>query len=351
MRTKLENVYEDRHEAEYYVRLSDGAVECNLCPQNCRIVEGKAGRCRSRENRNGRLWTTAYGTVCALQVDPVEKKPLLHFLSGQNCFSLAAAGCNLSCRNCQNWTLSQVAPSEVDGRRLLPEDVVRMAVASTCPMVAYTYTEPLTYLEYTRDCAKACHDVGLKNVLVTAGYVNREPLADLLPWLDAANVDLKSFSDEIYQSVCRARLFPILSTLEQMQEAGIWIEITNLLIPGVNDDEKMIRQMCRWLVEHGFADTPLHFSRFFPQYRMWDIQPTPVDILLRMREVARECGMNYVYLGNVDLEGAEDTRCPHCGEVVIHRLHYRVSVAADFQETCPRCGTWISGFFMMDSRR
>ncbi len=346
MKAKSEDACQAGREAEYYVPLADGAVECRLCPHLCQIATGKAGRCRSRVNREGRLWADAYGAVCALQADPVEKKPLLHFHPGRKCFSLAAAGCNLSCRNCQNWGISQAAPSEVDGRRLLPEEVVGMAVACACPMVAYTYTEPLTYLEYTRDCAKACHEAGLKNVLVTAGYVNPEPLADLLPWLDAANVDLKSFSDEAYRSVCRARLAPVLSTLERMREAGVWVEITNLLIPGVNDDEGMVRQMCRWLAGHGFADRPLHFSRFFPQYRMQDLPPTPVDTLLRARDVARECGLNYVYLGNVDLEGAEDTRCPHCGRTVIRRRRYRVDMPEGFQGYCPECGTRMAGIFV-----
>ena len=241
---------------------------------------------------------------------------MLHFHPGRKCFSLAAAGCNLSCRNCQNWGISQAAPSEVDSCRLLPEEVAGMAVASACPMVAYTYTEPLTYLEYTR------------------------------PWLDAANVDLKSFSDEAYRSVCHARLAPVLSTLERMREAGVWVEITNLLIPGVNDDEGMVRQMCRWLAGHGFADRPLHFSRFFPQYRMQDLPPTPVDTLLRARDVARECGLDYVYLGNVDLEGAEDTRCPHCGRTVIRRRRYRVDMPEGFQGFCPECGARMAGIFV-----
>ena len=333
------------HEAEYYESLGDGSVVCRLCPHACRMAEGRSGRCRSRMNRGGRLWTDAYGEVCALQADPVEKKPLLHFHPGGRCLSLAAAGCNLSCRNCQNWMLSQVAPAEVESRRLLPENVAAMAVAHACPMVAYTYTEPLTYLEYTRDCAKACREAGLKNILVTAGYVNRRPLDDLLPWLDAANVDLKSFSDEVCQAVCHARLSPVLATLERMHEAGVWVEVTNLLIPGVNDDMKMIRDMCLWLVSHGLSEAPLHFSRFFPQYHMRRLSPTPVDTLLHARETARACGMRYVYIGNVDLPEAVDTHCPRCGRVLIRRHGYQV-LTADFTGACPVCGERVAGVFV-----
>lgn len=331
-------------EAEYYSLREDGVVECRLCPHGCRLREGQCGRCRSRVNRGGRLWTEAYGKVCALQVDPVEKKPLLHFHPGGRCLSLAAAGCNLACRNCQNWTLSQVAPSEVEGCRLAPENVVRMAVEQDCPMVAYTYTEPLTYLEYVRDCAKACRAAGLKNILVTAGYVNAEPLAELLPWLDAVNIDLKAFSDDVYRTVCHARLSPVLSALSQMRREGVWMEITNLLIPGINDDMEMVRGMCQWLEQNGFSGHPLHFSRFFPNYRMPDLPPTPLSRLVEARSVAKACGMKYVYLGNVSLQGALDTVCPSCGEVLVRRQGYQVELGT-FKGVCPKCGERINGCF------
>lgn len=299
MNVQTNNAVPASREAEYYDRMADGTVTCRLCPHECRIREGGHGRCRSRANREGRLWTDAYGRVCALHVDPVEKKPLLHFHPGEECLSLAATGCNLSCLNCQNWSISQAAPDDADYRLLSPDGVVQLARNTSCRLVAYTYTEPLTYLEYTRDCARACREAGMRNILVTAGYVNEQPLRDLLPYLDAANVDLKSFSDEIYRSVSGARLSPVLRTLEMMREAGVWVEITNLLIPGVNDDMEMIRRMCLWLAGHGFADNPLHFSRFFPRYRMRDLPPTPVDTLVQARQTALDCGIRYVYLGNV----------------------------------------------------
>lgn len=332
------------NEATYYEPLPDGRMACHLCPQECRIAVGQTGRCRSRRNRDGRLWSEAYGRVCALQADPVEKKPLFHFHPGAFCLSLASTGCNLSCLNCQNWHISQASPAEVETYALPPSEVPALASKSGCRIVAYTYTEPLTYLEYTLDCARACRKAGLKNVLVTAGYVNEKPLADLLPYIDAANVDLKSFSDDVYRSVSHARLAPVLRTLEQMRDAGVWVEVTNLLIPGVNDAPAMIHALCTWLAGHGFADRPLHFSRFFPQYRMKDVPPTPVETLLQAREVAKACGLKYVYIGNVSLPGAEDTVCPHCGTPLIRRTGYRVD-AKGFGGCCPKCGEKIPGCF------
>ena len=237
-------------EAAYYISNPDGTVVCTLCPHRCKIDEAKCGRCRSRMNRGGHLYSLAYARICAMHADPMEKKPLFHFLPGATCFSIASAGCNLLCLNCQNWSVSQVSPMEIPSQTLLPEDCVRLAKKYGCRAVAYTYTEPLTYLEYVRDCASACQEAGLKNVLVTAGYVNEVPLRDLLPFIDAVNIDLKSFSDEVYRKVSRVRLQPILDTLLAMRDAGVWIEITRLLIPGISDGEEDIRAMCHWLMEH-----------------------------------------------------------------------------------------------------
>ncbi len=286
-------------EARYCEAGADGSVTCTLCPHRCRLTEGRRGLCRSREVRDGRLVSLAYGRVCALHVDPVEKKPLLHFHPGEMCLSLAAAGCNLSCRNCQNWSISQVRPEEVESSFIVPGMLPELARRTSCRIVAYTYTEPLTWMEYTVDCARTCREAGLLNILVSAGYVNEGPLDDLLPYLDAANIDLKSFSEDIYRKVSRASLAPVLRTLEKMRDAGVWLEITNLLIPGINDEPGMLREMCRWLVDNGFAGAPLHFSRFFPQYRMREVPPTPIGTLRMAEEIARECGIRYVHLGNV----------------------------------------------------
>jgi len=286
-------------ECRYYKRLEDGKVECTLCPHHCRIAEGKAGICRSRRNQGGVLVSEVYGKPCSLAIDPIEKKPLYHFHPGTMCLSLACTGCNFRCLNCQNHDISQVAPADVNHYELSPEDVVALCLKHHCPGIAYTYTEPLTYLEYIIDCARLAHEAGLWNILVTAGYVCHEPLADLLPYLDAANVDLKSFSDDIYNKVSGGHLQPVLDTILAMRQAGVWVETTNLVIPTVNDDLTMIRQMCRWLAENGLAEAPLHFSRFFPRYKMQDVPPTPIATLKAAKRIAEDEGIKYVYLGNV----------------------------------------------------
>lgn len=329
-------------EAAYYISNPDGTVVCTLCPHRCKIDEAKCGRCRSRMNRGGHLYSLVYARICAMHADPMEKKPLFHFLPGATCFSIASAGCNLSCLNCQNWSVSQVSPMEIPSQTLLPEDCVRLAKKYGCRAVAYTYTEPLTYLEYVRDCASACQEAGLKNVLVTAGYVNEAPLRDLLPFIDAVNIDLKSFSDEVYRKVSRVRLQPILDTLLAMRDAGVWIEITRLLIPGISDGEEDIRAMCHWLMEHGFADNPLHISRFFPRYKLQDIDATPLSALLSARRMAQEEGMRFVYIGNTSLMDAENTYCPKCGSLQVKREGYAVS-SGSFSGICPACGADIAG--------
>ena len=286
-------------ECRYYRTLEDGRTECQLCPHHCRIEEGKTGLCRSRRNERGVLVSEVYAKPCSLAIDPVEKKPLYHFHPGTMCLSLACTGCNFRCLNCQNHEISQVSPADVDHYELSPSEVVSLCRKHHCPGIAYTYTEPLTYLEYIIDTARLAHEAGLWNILVTAGYVCQEPLADLLPYLDAANVDLKSFSDEIYQRVSGGRLQPVLDTILAMKRAGVWVEITNLIIPGVNDDLAMIRRMCRWLVANGLAEAPLHFSRFFPRFKMQDLPPTPLQTFKAARQVAEEEGVQHVYLGNV----------------------------------------------------
>lgn len=286
-------------ECQYY-KVSDGdRVECLLCPHHCQIANGKTGICRSRRNQDGVLVSEVYGKPCSLAIDPIEKKPLYHFHPGTTCLSIACTGCNFRCLNCQNHEISQVTPSDAGYYDLSPEAVVSLCLEHHCPGIAYTYTEPLTYIEYVTDTARLAHEKGLWNILVTAGYVCQEPLADLLPYLDAANIDLKSFSDEIYSKVSGGRLQPVLDTILAMRDAGVWIELTNLIIPTVNDDMDMIRRMCQWLVANGLSGNPLHFSRFFPRYKMQDIPPTPLSTLKEAQRIAQEASLRLVYLGNV----------------------------------------------------
>ena len=286
-------------ECRYYQKLTGDMVECQLCPHHCHIASGKTGRCRSRRNEGGLLVSDAYAHPCALAIDPVEKKPLYHFHPGTQCLSIACTGCNFRCLNCQNHDISQAAPHEVRFTTLTPDEVVSLCEEHRCPGIAYTYTEPLTYLEYVSDMARLAHERGLWNILVTAGYVCREPLGDLLPFLDAANIDIKAFSDEHYKKVCGGRLQPVLDTILAMRDAGVWIELTNLIIPGVNDDMDMIREMCQWMAGHQLHDVPLHLSRFFPHYRMRHLPPTPVETLRQAKAIAMDSGLRHVYLGNV----------------------------------------------------
>ena len=286
-------------ECRYYQRLSDGRVECQLCPHHCHISNGKTGICRSRRNKDGVLVSEVYAKPCSLAIDPIEKKPLYHFHPGTKCLSIACTGCNFRCLNCQNHDISQVSPADVGHYDLSPQQVVDLCLEHHCPGIAYTYTEPLTYLEYILDTARLARKNGLWNILVTAGYVSQDPLNDLLPYLDAANIDLKSFSDDIYQKVSGGHLQPVLDTILAMQKAGVWIELTNLIIPDVNDDMTMIRQMCRWITDNGLANNPLHFSRFFPRFKMQDIPPTPIHTLKEAKAIAIEEGIKHVYLEKI----------------------------------------------------
>ena len=289
----------ESHECRYYLTQDDMTVVCQLCPHHCRIAPERVGRCHSRRNVNGRLVSEVYGRPCAIAVDPIEKKPLYHFHPGTTCLSIACTGCNFRCLNCQNHDISQVAPSQVRHVDLTPEQVVGICCEQQCPGIAYTYTEPLTWIEYMTDTAHLAHEQGLWNILVTAGYVCQEPLRDLLPYIDAANIDLKSFSDDTYRKVSGGSLQPVLDTILAMRDAGVWIELTNLVIPDVNDSPDDIRALCRWMADNSLQDAPLHFSRFFPRYRMNDTPSTPLKTLKTARQIALDEGIRHVYLGNV----------------------------------------------------
>ena len=284
-------------EARFYTP-SDGGVQCLLCPHRCRIKEGGRGLCRSRECRDGKLYALSYGIPCALADDPVEKKPLNRFMPGTRCLSLSCTGCNLSCRWCQNSAISQVAPEDADATLLSPEEIVDICLKRGLPSIAYTYTEPFTWFEYMYDIAVLAHAKGLKNILVSAGYVEKEPLRGLLPYIDAANIDIKVMDDGIYRRYCGATLAPVLENILSMQTAGVHLEITNLLVTGLNDSEEQVRKLCQWMVENGLRDVPLHLSRYFPRYRYKE-SPTPAATLKKARETALSAGIETAFLGNI----------------------------------------------------
>ena len=332
------------HEAMFYDKLEGGAVRCRLCPLNCTIEKGKAGVCGVRENIGGTLFSKVYGKPVAIHIDPIEKKPLYHFLPGSKILSLATAGCNLRCNFCQNWEISQSKPDELRAYATTPEDVVKMAIDNGCESIAFTYTEPTVFYEYMLDIAKQAHESGILTVWVTCGYINKEPLQNLLPWIDAANIDLKGFSEKFYNTYTTGSLEPVLKTIELSHISGIEMEITNLIIPGANDDPETIRRMCGWLKDNVGIDTPLHFSRFFPNYRLTNRPATPEKTLDIAWDIAHDAGMRYVYLGNIQTD-KEDTYCPNCGEKVIDRTGYRIHFNDVVDGKCKHCGYEIYGVF------
>ena len=329
-------------EAMFYTPTPKGA-RCLICPNECTVKEGEFGDCRNRTNRGGKLYSIAYGNPCAVHVDPIEKKPLLHFLPGSRAFSIATAGCNLACLNCQNWTISQKSPDETDNVDLPPDKVVEHCLANRCESIAYTYSEPVTFYEYTYDTLVLARQAGLKNVLVSAGYINRDPLLKLCRVIDGANIDLKSFSNEIYLRLNAGTLQPVLDTLTTMKHEGVWLEITNLVVPSWTDDLEMIKKMCGWLLDNGFDETPLHFSRFQPMYKLTQLPPTPVNILKSARDLALREGLKYVYVGNVPGLGTENTFCPNCGKMVVERRGFGVLQNNLHEGKCSFCGTDIAG--------
>ncbi|TBR15731.1 AmmeMemoRadiSam system radical SAM enzyme, partial [bacterium] len=286
-------------EGLYYEKLTDDAVQCHICPRNCFIAKGKRGFCGVRENQKGVLYALSYGKVVAVHIDPMEKKPLFHFLPGTKAFSVATAGCNLRCKFCQNWEISQKKPEEVEFTYIEPKELVEKAKASGCLTIAYTYTEPTVFYEYMLETAKIAKARGLRNVMHSCGYINEKPLRELAKYLDAANIDLKGFSDDYYSKVSEAALEPVLNTLKILREEGVHIEITNLILPGLNDNPEEIKRMCLWIKESLGPATPLHFSRFFPTYKFIALNPTPVETLEKARNIAIGCGLKYVYIGNV----------------------------------------------------
>jgi len=318
-------------------------VQCLLCPFSCVLAPGERGTCRIRLNHGGELVSLVYGLPVAVHVDPVEKKPLFHFKPGSSTFSIACVGCNLGCRYCQNWEISQASPEDVPPVQLPPDEVVRAALDAGCSSVSYTYSEPVVWYEYMLDTARAAREAGLSNILVTAGYINEGPLRELAPYIDAANVDLKGSTDSFYRRMCFATIAPVLRCLQVLSETGVWLEVTNLIVPGWNDSEDDISSLCSTFTGLLGTSVPLHFSRFFPMYRLVDLAPTPVDTLVRARQAARDAGIDFVYVGNATTEGGETTTCPVCGAELVVRHGFSVETMRVSDGKCPDCSTPIPG--------
>jgi pyruvate formate lyase activating enzyme len=294
-------------------------VKCLLCPTECVLEDYQVGSCRVRINRDDRLLSLVYGKPCAVHVDPIEKKPIFHMTPGAAVYSIATAGCNLTCKFCQNWEISQTGPAETRNADLPPEEVVNRALESGCRAIAYTYSEPSVFYEYMLETARLARSRGLRNIWVTAAYINPDPLRELAPWIDAANIDLKGFTDEYYRTVCGGRLQPVLDAIVLAAELGVMVEITNLIVPTLNDDLKLIGEMCAWIKENLGPDVPLHFSRFHPQYRLQKLPPTPLETRRQAHRAALDRGLRYVYTGNVPYDERSNTfwirggLCPQCG--------------------------------------
>jgi pyruvate formate lyase activating enzyme len=326
-------------EAMLYDRLEDNQVRCALCAHRCLIKPGRRGICEVRENRDGTLYSLVYAQTISANVDPIEKKPLYHFLPGTGAFSIATVGCNFRCAFCQNADISQASKGGGWGRwgqELPPEKVVDLAQKHRCASIAYTYTEPTIFFEYAYDTAQIATERGIKNVFVTNGYMTEEALRKIEPYLDAANVDLKGFTDEFYRHTCGAQLQPVLDSIGLMHQMGILVEVTTLIVPGHNDGDEELRQIARFLADISL-DLPWHISRFVPHYKMTDVPPTPVGTLHRAAEIGYETGLRYVYAGNVPGDRYENTYCPNCEEIAIQRFGYHTQIKLDGNR-CKNCG-------------
>lgn len=320
-------------------------VQCELCPRLCVIAPGQSGECRVRVNVDGRLTAVTYGFPCSVHVDPVEKKPVFHFLPGTTTFSLATVGCNLHCKNCQNWEISQQDPEQVQASPLPPDEVTRLALRYGCRSVSCTYTDPVVFYEYTLDSCIRAREAGLRTVLVTAGYIQPAPFKELLGHLDAVRIDLKALSEAFYREVCEATLAPVLNALTLARRHALLLEVVHLIIPTLNDRDEDLTRLCRWVRDNLGRETPLHFSRFYPQYRMSHLPPTSAETLLRAREIARAEGLTYVYLGNILLPDAANTYCPGCGELLVERIGFNVVKNRLARGGCPRCHKEIYGIW------
>jgi pyruvate formate lyase activating enzyme len=332
-------------EAMLYEKLSDGKVKCNLCNHRCTIKEGNYGICGVRQNTDGSLCTLVYDKIIASHIDPIEKKPLFQFYPGSTAYSIATVGCNFKCKHCQNADISQL-PMErkgyVVGEKMGPEEMAEAARRSGCQSIAYTYTEPTVFFELAYETAQKAHDKGIKNIFVSNGYMSPEALQEITPYLDGINIDLKAFTDKFYKEICGARLAPVLDTIRLAKNLGIWVEVTTLVIPTLNDSADELRQIAEFLTDVDVS-IPWHISQFYPTYQLTDLPRTPVETLHRAREIGLESGLRYVYEGNVPGRGNENTYCHGCRELLIERWGYSIQKNTIIEGQCPSCGSPVAG--------
>jgi len=332
-------------EARHYKRLEGGGIECGICPRHCRITDLERGYCGVRENRNDVYYTLVYGLPCAVNIDPIEKKPLFHFRPGTTAFSLATAGCNSNCKFCQNWDISQSRPEQTRNLNLPPESIIDICRNRKVPNIAYTYSEPVIFYEYMDDIAQLARDKGIKSVMITGGYIEKEPLKELLPNLSAVKVDIKAIREKFYRDIVDAELKPILDGLIQIKKSGVWLELVNLIVPTLNDTDSELKELSLWIKTNLGADTPLHFSRFHPQYLLKNLPMTPQSTLEKAYEIAKSEGLHYVYLGNLPGHPSESTICPKCNKFMIERRGYRIVQNNLKMNKCSSCGHEIPGVF------
>lgn len=330
-------------EVSFYKKLPDLKIQCEICPKECEIADLERGYCGNKENRKGVYYSLVYAESCAAHVDPIEKKPLFHYLPSTKAFSIASVGCNFECRFCQNWRIAQYRPEQVESVYLPPKEVVSLAKRNDCPTIAYTYSEPVVFYEYMYDAAKLARIEGIGSVMISNGYINEEPLIELCKQLTGVKIDLKAFTETFYKDYCSGELKPVLATLKTLKKIGIWYEIVVLIIPTLNDSGGEINKMCQWIKSELGVEVPVHFSRFHPMYKIKNLPSTPIKTLENARKIAREIGLHYVYLGNVQGHEGESTYCPDCGEVLIKRIGYYILKNTIKAGKCPTCGHVIPG--------
>lgn len=333
-------------EAILYEPLGDKKVHCFLCNWQCRISEGKFGYCNVRKNIDGKLYSLNFSKLCAANPDPIEKKPLFHFQPASRSFSIAAPGCNFKCGFCQNWQISQVdKEGAIDGQAIEPKRIVEFAIREKCKSIAYTYTEPTIFMELAAECGKIAKQKGLANVFVSNGYMTKQAIDFAKDWLDGINIDLKAFSEDYYKNLCKAKLKPVLDTIEYIcKHTKIWMELTTLVVPNQNDSDSELKQIAEFIYNTCGADTPWHISRFYPQYRYTDSEATPAETLERAYEIAKQAGLHYIYIGNLRTRNRENTYCPKCGHLLIEREGYYITKNRVKEGSCPDCNAKIAGF-------